>query len=627
MTVTNVSGCGSMRGISNPQSIAMSDDGRNVYLAGTNAVAVFSRDPSSGVLTQLSGTSGCVNGNGNGTCTAARGLGAATGSADVAVSPGQNGSGGTVYFANGHAIVAFSRDASSGALTQLSGAGGCVNASGNDGAGGSCLKARGGTQFIPAWLYATSDMNSLYAGSGNVSSVLSIFRRNPTTGALSQATDKTGCVSNGGVGPCETGPGADATNGMVASGDGRYAYVASSYDAMVDVFSRDGGTGALTQVSGPAGCAIDADSAAGSPCTSVRGLKDVRRPALSPEGHSLYVAANGGGLVRLTRDPVGGGLTQPTGAGGCITGSGNDGETPAGLCTSGHGLDLAQWPAVSPDGATVYVVAEDQSDIAILRRNVNFGSLTQGAGTGGCVGISGNTATCGSANAISGLDAVVVSSDGANVYGATSAGLVAFGRTQPARYTVTASSSPSADGTVIAESSASGSSCTGNTCSVYAGSNVTLTELPVTGWYFTGWTGACSGTSPVCTLNGVSSDQTATAHFAIFRVTVSATALPPSVGAVDATSSSPNASCSGGTCTVDYGSTVTLTAKATAARWGFYSWSGACAGQPNSCVLTSVGTNAGAAAQMIELVPPQPIVVPLGPLHLASATVRPKAGK
>ena len=44
------------------RAIAISPDGRDVYVAsgGSDAIAVFARNPATGALTQLSGKRGCV---------------------------------------------------------------------------------------------------------------------------------------------------------------------------------------------------------------------------------------------------------------------------------------------------------------------------------------------------------------------------------------------------------------------------------------------------------------------------------------------------------------------------------------------------------------------------------------
>ena len=76
--------------------------------------------------------------------------------------------------------------------------------------------------------------------------------------------------------------------------------------------------------------------------------------------------------------------------------------------------------------------------------------------------------------------------------------------------------SNTAGGTVKSDSG--GINC-GTTCSAnYAsGSNVTLTAIPVSGYQFTGWGGACSGYGNSCTVT-MSTAQTVTAKFAPFKI-------------------------------------------------------------------------------------------------------------
>jgi DNA-binding beta-propeller fold protein YncE len=97
--------------------VAVGPDGQNVYVTSffSGAVAVFSRNGTTGRLTQLAGTDGCVSETGTGgACADATAL---DGARVVAVSP----DGKSVYVASlwSDAVSVFSRDETTGALTQL----------------------------------------------------------------------------------------------------------------------------------------------------------------------------------------------------------------------------------------------------------------------------------------------------------------------------------------------------------------------------------------------------------------------------------------------------------------------------------------------------------------------------
>lgn len=170
------------------------------------------------------------------------------------------------------------------------------------------------------------------------------------------------------------------------------------------------------------------------------------------------------------------------------------------------------------------------------------------------------------------------------------------------RVTIMGLASPSGDGGVSASSSSPGESCSSGTCTLDSGGDVTLTATPNKGYAFNGWSGACAAqTGPTCVLNDATSNATATAGFVQQRsqITVSGSPSPANGGSVAANSSSPGASCSGASCTLDSGGDVSLTATPNKG-YGFNGWSGACSGQTGpTCELNNVTSGESATAGFV----------------------------
>ncbi|HEX5659609.1 MAG TPA: hypothetical protein VFX59_20575 [Polyangiales bacterium] len=127
------------------------------------------------------------------------------------------------------------------------------------------------------------------------------------------------------------------------------------------------------------------------------------------------------------------------------------------------------------------------------------------------------------------------------------------------RYPVTALGSTG--GTATA---AQATVCPGGVCQVPYGESATLTALPDDGYDFVGWTGGCSGGASTTVAN-VTAAVTCTATFTIKRVTLSASSSNGGPA--------PRTSCGGASCTVDWGSSVTVTAVIDPTRYRFDGWS------------------------------------------------------
>lgn len=127
--------------------------------------------------------------------------------------------------------------------------------------------------------------------------------------------------------------------------------------------------------------------------------------------------------------------------------------------------------------------------------------------------------------------------------------------------------------------------CTGGTCEVNPGDDVTLTATPDSGYMFDQWTGDCSGTDPVFTFSAIASpDKDCHASFAPLP-DIPLTVNFPGTGTGTVTSSPAGLNCASN-CTVSFqqGTVVTLTATPDDGVV-FAGWLSVCSGQ-SPCTFT-----------------------------------------
>ncbi|OQX29883.1 MAG: hypothetical protein B0D92_01245 [Spirochaeta sp. LUC14_002_19_P3] len=351
-------GTGGVDGLDAAQSVAVSKDGKNVYVTGglDNALAVFTRDTSTGSLTYSTvfkdGTGGVD------------GLGDA-----VFVTVSQDGK--NVYVAGygENALAVFNRDTSTGELTYSA-----VIKDNDALTGGGNVDGLEGATAVAV----SQDGKNVYVA-GRSDRALAVFTRD-TTGALTFST-----VFKDGSG------GVDGINGassVVVSEDGKNVYVAGSDDNALAVFNRDTSTGALTY------SAVIKDNDALTGGGNVDGLESARSLTISQDGKNVYVAGSlDSALAVFNRDTSTGVLTFST-----VFKDGTDGV---------DGLDGAWSVAVSEDGENVYVAGWEDNALAVFTLDTSTGALTFSTvfkdGTGGVDGLFR-------------ASSVAVSKDGKNSY-------------------------------------------------------------------------------------------------------------------------------------------------------------------------------------------------------------------
>ena len=378
------------------RAIALSPDDRNVYVASSSsdAVAIFKRDAGNGTLAQAKGNAGCVGAKGANGCAAAVGL---DGPNSVALSPdGRN-----VYVTSRDAntITTFSRNRSTGALTQLPGAAGCVS--------GLPLPdcATGRALVGPDVVIVSPEGNSVYVGSffGNA---VAVFSRDSATGALTQMPEANGCIAEA-IAGCAAGIALGAPEGLAISNDGTSVYVASALSNAVAVLSRDPATGTLAQASGGSGCIVDV---ALSGCTTGVQLSGANAVAVSPRGAGVYATSlSSNSVTAFTPAATGTGLTQKEGTAGCLV------FLRAVGCSFGRAMIAPEGLALSPDGTSVYVAAFKTGALDVLDRGRGKGAVAQKPGRAGCLAPK-SVSGCTRARALRGVSSVAVSADGRNVY-------------------------------------------------------------------------------------------------------------------------------------------------------------------------------------------------------------------
>lgn len=391
--------CGAARALKGPgpfmgsRAIAVSPDGRNVYVASSksNAIAIFRRDARSGRLVQPKGPAGCIAGEGAGRCAVAVGL---DGANSVAVSP----DGRSVYATSraANSLTVFARNPKGGGLTQLPAGFGCVSGLPVP----ACASGR--ALLGPDVVAVSPDGRNVYVGSffGNA---VAVFNRDPVSGALAQPSGTTGCIAEA-IGGCAVGIALGAVEGLAVTSTA--VYTGSALSNAVAVLARDTTTGALAQSLDGSGCIVDAPLAN---CTTGYEVEGANAVAVSPGGKDVYVTSLlSNSVTSFTRAVPAGGLTQKTGTAGCLV------WLRAVGCSFGQALSAPEGLAVSPDGANVYVAAFATGAIAVLARNKS-GEVVQLEGRAGCLAPK-SVPGCKRAQALRGVSSVALSPDGRNLY-------------------------------------------------------------------------------------------------------------------------------------------------------------------------------------------------------------------
>jgi DNA-binding beta-propeller fold protein YncE len=205
----------------------------------------------------------------------------------------------------------------------------------------------------------SGDGTSVYVATA-LSNALVAFSRDPSSGALAQATDGSGCIVESPLTGCTTGVELAGANAVAVSPNDEGVYVTSLFSNSVTSFTRSTGSTPVAQKEGTAGCLIFLRAAG---CSFGRALKSPEGIAVSPDGRSVYAASYySPAIAILDRGRKSGSVAQKPGTAGCLAPRSVPG------CTRARALRGVSSIAVSADGRYVYATAAESDAIDVFRR-------------------------------------------------------------------------------------------------------------------------------------------------------------------------------------------------------------------------------------------------------------------
>jgi 6-phosphogluconolactonase (cycloisomerase 2 family) len=398
-------GCSPARGLDDARAVALSPDGRSLYVAAATPASVtsFSVAPGNGLLQQLNLGAGCLVSVAQEGCGDARAL---AGASAIAVSPDNL----HVYVAaaTAGAVAAFARQPN-GSLVQLNGIAGCIVATPTPGCDSG--PPLGGADAIAI----SPDGRFAYVGAGTADALVA-FSRDAATGRLTPLAGAAGCLRANRAN-CAPVTGIDGPTAIAITPDGTSLYVSSATAGTITAFRRDVNTGTLTQLGPGLGCLSDVPLA---DCAPIGGLARASAVAVTPDGLTVVaVGTDDDAVLSLRRDPATGALTRVS----CVAAT-----TATAGCTVSPLIQGPRAVTIRPGGFVAWIASSRGDSIVTLQLDIATGTLTPTSGTAGCLRRLASL-DCRAARALDDPRALVTSADGSRVYaaGALSDGVAVLG--------------------------------------------------------------------------------------------------------------------------------------------------------------------------------------------------------
>jgi DNA-binding beta-propeller fold protein YncE len=314
-----------------------------------------------------------------------------------------------------------------------SGTDGCGEGKGLVGANAVAVSPDGANVYVAAGTAGNTVASSFGA--------VVILKRDPTTGGITE----TGCLSSDGTdgrdgasGACTTTPSLLGADGVAVSPDGSTVFVTSKSSASVVAFARDPATGSLTRL----GC-FQGTPRPGSPCPPAKLFPSSSALVTSADNMALYIAAPlEGAISTFTADTLpptsnasGSSSSQssnpsPSGSGSSVASIfGAPATTPFfanpciavngsdGSCSVGTAMQGLDALALSPDGKQLYGAAPGSDAVDVFTHDAT-GLLTENS----CLKVSAPPGLCSSSKLMNSPTRLAISLDGKNVYATDSSG-------------------------------------------------------------------------------------------------------------------------------------------------------------------------------------------------------------